>query len=118
MNKTNSASRVIDLLRKAQMHNETEKVFEVWADVFDIHEKDQNRKNMEITRCLSLLDDEIDSIHHDLKLDESDGFQCAVLLNSIFPILAVHLLMSEWRGLKPKLTRELFLFTRLPSQTI
>jgi hypothetical protein len=109
MNKENSASRILELLRKANEQPENVKVFKVWSDVFEIDEKEQNRKNMEITRCLSLLHDEIDSVIEGLKLAEEDEFKCHSLLNSIFPILAVHALMGDWKGLKPKLTRELFL---------
>lgn len=109
MTNTNSASRIISILRQAHEENEPKKTFEVWSDVFDINEGNQNKKNMEITRCLSLMHDEIELIQEDMQLAKLDEFQCRPLLNSIFNVLSVEALMGPWNALKPKLTREVFL---------
>lgn len=109
MIKINSASRVLELLRQASTHGDHEKVFQVWGAVFDIQERDNNKRNMEITRCLSLVHDEIESIIEEMNLSTSDEFQCRQLLSSVFNVLAVQALMTEWANLKKNLTREVFL---------
>lgn len=109
MIKENSASRILQLLKKAKEHPENAKVFKVWADVFDIDEKNQNRLNMEISRCLMLLQSEIDIVIENLNFEVEDEFGCRLLLNSISDVLAIHSLMADWKSLKMKLTREVFL---------
>lgn len=100
---------MLDLLSKASRHEDSHKVFEVWADVFEIDENDQNKINLEISRCLNLMQDEIDSIQKDMGLPALDEFHCASILKSVNQLFAVHMLMSGWQGQRDKLTREVFL---------
>jgi hypothetical protein len=109
MTHTNSASRILSILKQAHEHEDAKKAFQVWADVFDIHENNQNKKNMEITRCLSLMHDEIELIQEEMELASYDEFQCRLLLNSVYNVLSVQSLMGQWNALKPQLTREVFL---------
>ena len=109
MSKINSASRILDLFRAASSFQNTDKVFEVWSKVFEIPEADQNKKNIEISRCLGLMSDEIDSIKKKMELEVSDELQCTPVLDSLYRVLAVHVLMSDWKGVSPHLTREAFI---------
>ena len=109
MKNINSASRVLSVLKQASDFTDGSKVSEVWSGIFSIQEKNQNREHMEISRCLSLMHDEIESVITELNFVDADEFQCKQLLRSIYPILSVQAIMGDWKTLKPRLTREIFL---------
>lgn len=57
--KINSAHRVHKVLANAANRNQNQPTGNVWAQVFNIDEPDETRRNFEISRCLNQLYDEI-----------------------------------------------------------
>jgi hypothetical protein len=55
----NSAYRVHKVLANAAKKNQNQPTGNVWAQVFNIEEPDETRRNFEISRCLNQLYDEI-----------------------------------------------------------
>lgn len=56
----NSAYRVCELINEVRGKPDTTPVHEIWADVFDINETDQHKKNFALSRCLADLHDEVE----------------------------------------------------------
>ena len=63
----------------------------------------------EITRCLGLMHDELESIRKELSLNDSDEFECSPILDVIDKVLAIDLLMGAWSSVYHTLDREVFL---------
>jgi len=107
--KINSAYRVLDILKKAKPHSDKQKVFEVWASVFEVEGGDQNKTNFEISVCLNQMHEEVESIRQAMSKTEFDESLYDSSLNKINNVLAVHALMGTWQGLKGTLDGEVFM---------
>jgi rubrerythrin len=108
LNYTNAASRVLNILREAEKIDPNMKCDEVWTAVFEISESNVSKRHREISRCLGLLNDEIDSIIDGMQLDDMDEFDCLFIFHALEPVLAVTLFGHQWQVIKNKLTREVF----------
>ncbi|RCX06691.1 hypothetical protein [Marinomonas foliarum] len=103
MQNTNSASRILSILKEATEHGENENTLEVWVAVFKIDESNSSKKDIEVARYLRQMHDEIEYIQDEMKLDEYDEFKCKFLLGSITNALTVKSLSEPWRNVKNKL---------------
>lgn len=108
-NHINSAFRVLDILEKAQKKGGKEKVFEVWASIFEIEGSDQNKKNFEISECLNQLHGEIEIVRRQMSNTDFESKLYEPWLNKINTILAVHALMTEWQGMKNTISGEVLM---------
>lgn len=102
----NSAYRIREILNEAKKKHDNTPVHEVWADIFQIADTVQSRKNFAISRCLADLHDEVELIRSEMmKLDFSDNLYSASLdkCNAVF---AVQTIMTSWQSPKKQISPE------------
>ena len=102
----NSAYRIREILKNVKSKNDTTPIHEIWAEEFGLEDLDQNKKNFSVSKYLANLHDEVELVRNEMfKLDYSSKLFSPSLdaCNSIF---AVHTLMSQWKGIKLKITPE------------
>ena len=102
----NSAYRIREILNAAKGKQDKTPVHEVWADIFQIEEKDQHKKNFAISRCLADLHDEVELVRSEMiKLGFSDNLY-ASSLNKCNSVFAVQTVMGQWQSPKQQITPE------------
>lgn len=102
----NSAYRIKEILKAISKKPDKMPVHEVWAEIFSIAEKDNQKKSFIISRCLADLHDEVELIRADMtKLGYSDDLYNSSL-NKCNSIFAVQMVMGTWAQVKNQFTPE------------
>lgn len=105
----NSAYRIREILALVSKNQDKTAVHEVWATAFGIEEKDQNKKNFAISRCLADLHEEVELVRAEMsKIGYSQNLYNSSL-NKCNSIFAVQLVMGQWQQIKQQLTPEVIL---------
>lgn len=102
----NSAYRIRELLNAVNEAKNTDKISDVWANIFEINEKDQHKRNALIARILADLHDEVEIVRSEMqRLDYSLNLYSPSLdkCNNIF---AVHTIMGQWNQIKQHISPE------------
>ncbi len=102
----NSAYRVREILLEAKKKQDKTPVHEVWAEIFDIEETEQNPKNFAISRRLADLHDEVELIRTEMmKLDFSESLY-SPSLNKCNAVFGVQTIMATWQSPKQQISPE------------
>lgn len=104
----NAAARVKDLLLKVQSQP-NKNVGELWAELFNISEKDQNRRNFEVSRCLNLLHEEIELVRSQMAQTNFSENLYVPLLDRANGVVGVQNIPGTWDSYKGNITPELIL---------
>jgi len=107
-NKINAAYRVRELLIQVQKQP-NKNVGELWADLFNISETNQNKRNFEVSRCLNQLHEEIELIRDQMLETQFSESLYTPLLNRANNVVAVQNIPGTWDSYKTQITPELIL---------
>ena len=100
----NSAYRIREILNIAKTKQDKSLAHEVWADIFQIDEQDQHKKNVAISRCLADLHDEVEFVRSEMtKLGFTENLYSSSL-NKCNAVFAVQSLMGTWQAPKQQIT--------------
>ncbi|MGR0481401.1 MAG: hypothetical protein ACTFAL_08385 [Candidatus Electronema sp. V4] len=108
-NRINSASRVLEILRKVKVKQDKEKIFEAWSSVFMIDGKEYNKINFEIARNLDQLHGEVEMIRSYMLSTVFEENLYSTYLDRVNNVLAVHLLPQECKDIKNSIHDEILL---------
>ncbi len=109
VNHINSASRLIEILKKVKAQQDNEKIFLMWASIFGIENKDYDKINFEIARHLEQLHGEVEIVRNYMLSTNFEAVLYVNYLNLINSILVVDLLRKECRDIKNSISNEVFL---------
>jgi len=103
----NSAYRIKLILETARPKSAKLVAHDVWAEIFNVVETDQHKKNFTISRCLADLHDEVESVRSEmLRLGYSDNL-FSPSLNKCNSIFSVPLIMGHWQAIQQQITPEI-----------
>ena len=103
--KINAAYRVKAILEKSKQQP-NRNVGEHWADIFGINENIANTRNVEVSRCLSQLHDEIGIIKQQMdNTDFSDDLYSSYL-NIASHVVGVQNISGNWDSYKSQISNE------------
>lgn len=105
----NSAFRVREILNQGRNKSNTEKVYDVWSQIFKITENDSNKKIFEITRCLNQIHDEVENILFEMKRTDFSEDLYSAHIKRVNDVIAVQTMMNNWESQKSQITGEMIL---------
>lgn len=105
-NPINSASRVLDVLKKVKSKKDNERNLAVWSSVFRIEEQDSDKISFEIANCLKGLHDEIEIIRAHMMTTIFDKILYNNHLDIIKSIFSVHGIQQECKNIKSYISDE------------
>ncbi|MCW5198854.1 hypothetical protein VU07_03265 [Desulfobulbus sp. F4] len=96
----NSASRVLEILRKVRAKQDNERNLAVWSSIFRIEGKDSDRISFDIANCLKGLHDEIEIIRAYMMTTIFDKILYNNHLDIIKSMFSVHGIQQECKNIK------------------
>lgn len=104
----NAAYRVRELLTRVK-DRPNMNVGELWAQLFNISETNQNKRNFEVSRCLSQLHEEIELVRDQMQDTKYSESLYTSLLDRANNVVAVQNIPGTWDSYKTQITPELIL---------
>lgn len=108
MQNINAAYRVREILIQAR-NQPNMSVVQLWAGIFNIDEASENKKSFEVSRCLTQLHEEIETIREQM---QDTGFSESLFdpwLDRANSAIGVQTIAGTWDSYKPFVSSELIL---------
>ncbi len=102
----NSAYRIKEILDSTKSKNDKTPAYEVWAEIFDLSENDQHKRNFCISRCLADLHDEVEHVRSEMLKAGYTSNLYEPTLNKCNAIFAVQHIPGQWAQPKQQITPE------------
>lgn len=110
--KINSAHRVHKILANAAKRDQNQPTGNVWAQVFNIDEPDETKRNFEISRCLNQLYDEINLFERLMRETEFSEELYIPYLERARQAIIPHGISHGWNSYRPNLSSDTILSLR------
>jgi len=116
--KTNSASRLYDILLKASHQADNQQIIKVWEKVLGLEQGNLEASSFKVSEALALVKNEIDIAESQMELTEYSQELYKPYFQRCHKALSVTNLTSGWSGFRPNLKEDTLLCLRFCSEII